>query len=1125
MGGLLSSVRQPANAMVLLIFTAGNVVAAVRYVNANNPNPAAPYTTWATAATVIQEAINVALAGDQIVVTNGVYRTGGRIVAGALSNRVAVIQPLTVSSVNGPAVTTIEGYQVPGLTNGDEAVRCVYLTNGAALSGFTLTNGATFSAGDDNLERSGGAVWCESAGALVSNCTLTGCSASLAGSGAYYGTLNNCRLAGNWAGFAGGAAYFCTLNDCTLTDNSACYGAGAYACTLSNCTLSANSAGYEGGGAAGSMLSHCTLTDNSSGYEGGGAGECTLNNCTLHGNVAAVVGGGASECTMTNCVLATNWAASGGGTWSGVINNCTLSGNLAVDGAGAYGGTLNNCVVTGNRAQAGGGVSAANLNNCNLTGNSADYGGGLSFCNANNCVVYYNVARWEGPNYIGEFINYSCTTPLPFEGVGNLSDEPQLTSASHLSATSPCRSAGSPDYTGGVDIDGEPWANPPSIGCDQVNPGHETGSLTMSIHANYTNVTRAFPVELAAQIDGQLTASRWEFGDGTVVSNRPYATHQWTASGDYPVVLRAYNQTYPAGISATILIHVADEVHYVAVDSSNPVPPYNSWATAAKSIQEAVDAQAAPGALVLVSNGVYQTGGRIVIGGTSSRVAVASPLTLRSVNGPQATVIDGGGTMRCVSLTNGAVLEGFTLTNGATVTSRLDVDDRSGGGVWCESTNAVVSGCLLIANSASFNGGGAYSGILMDCTLGGNSAGSLGAGSWKSILLNCVLTNNLANNGGGSAESTLVGCTIAGNFARLGGGAASSTLIDCALIANAGDVGGGAYQSWLTHCNVSSNSAYYTGGGAMDSSLVDCILIRNLIQDGDGGGAHNCTLTNCSLAGNLAILGGGAMSSLLHNCSLMDNAAYDGGGAAFASTLNNCSLTGNASYEGGGVYNCTLNNSIAYGNYNTSIAGTGSNYFQSTLNHCCTTPLPTNGVGNFTNAPLFLFPIEGNLRLASNSPCINAGNNSDVPAGLDLDGHPRIVGGTVDVGAYEFQAPQSSISYAWLQQYGLPADGSADLVDSDGDGLNNWQEWRCLTDPLDRFSVLHLLSPFANPDLTVCWPSELAVSYFLERATNLTAPFVFAPVARNIPGNRGTTCYTDTNSAGALLLLYRVGIE
>jgi len=84
--------------------------AAVHYVNLDNPTPAAPYTNWASAAVTIQEAIDAADVGDVVLVTNGVYQTGGRPFNGVLTNRVAVTKALELRSVNGPAVTRIRGY-------------------------------------------------------------------------------------------------------------------------------------------------------------------------------------------------------------------------------------------------------------------------------------------------------------------------------------------------------------------------------------------------------------------------------------------------------------------------------------------------------------------------------------------------------------------------------------------------------------------------------------------------------------------------------------------------------------------------------------------------------------------------------------------------------------------------------------------------------------------------------------------------------------------------------------------------------------------------------------------------------------------------------------------------------
>jgi hypothetical protein len=225
------------------------------------------------------------------------------------------------------------------------------------------------------------------------------------------------------------------------------------------------------------------------------------------------------------------------------------------------------------------------------------------------------------------------------------------------------------------------------------------------------------------------------------------------------------------------------------------------------------------------------------------------------------------------------------------------------------------------------------------------------------------------------------------------------------------------------------------------------------------------------------------------------------------------------------VIRSILNNCIVYFNTATNGANHWEDDYRGVLTYCCTTPMPTNGVGNITNAPLFVDYAGGNLRLQSNSPCINAGLNAYAPGPTDLDGSPRIVSGTVDIGAYEFQGPGSTISYAWLQQYGLPTDGSADFTDPDRDGMNNWQEWRCGTDPTNSLSALRLLavSP-TGTNLSVTWQSVAGVSYSLERCTNLASLPPFSLLAKSLSGQPGTTSFTDTNTAGASLFFYRVGV-
>jgi hypothetical protein len=47
----------------------------------------------------------------------------------------------------------------------------------------------------------------------------------------------------------------------------------------------------------------------------------------------------------------------------------------------------------------------------------------------------------------------------------------------------------------------------------------------------------------------------------------------------------------------------------------------------------------------------------------------------------------------------------------------------------------------------------------------------------------------------------------------------------------------------------------------------------------------------------------------------------------------------------------------------------------------------------------------------------------------------------------------------------------------------------------------------------------------VERSTSLLAPMSFGPVATNVPGQAGTTSYTDTSTSGPGPFLYRVRVQ
>ena len=198
---------------------------------------------------------------------------------------------------------------------------------------------------------------------------------------------------------------------------------------------------------------------------------------------------------------------------------------------------------------------------------------------------------------------------------------------------------------------------------------------------------------------------------GQTNTTLPILAATLTNAGSYFVVV---TNLYGAATSSIVTL-VLNVVRYVNVNNFHPTPPYTNWPTAATNIQDALDAAAA-GDQIVATNGTYAWGSRVDPDyGDPTCVVVDKSLILSSVNGPGVTVINGGGAVRCLYLTNDAVMVGFTLTNGS--------GTDCGGGVYCEFTNAVLTNCVLSGNSAGSGGGGAASGgTLNNCALTGNSA-------------------------------------------------------------------------------------------------------------------------------------------------------------------------------------------------------------------------------------------------------------------------------------------------------------------------------------------------------------------------------------------------------------------
>ena len=205
-----------------------------------------------------------------------------------------------------------------------------------------------------------------------------------------------------------------------------------------------------------------------------------------------------------------------------------------------------------------------------------------------------------------------------------------------------------------------------------------------------------------------------------------------------------------------------------------------------------------------------------------------------------------------------------------------------------------------------------------------------------------------------------------------------------------------------------------------------------------------------------------------------------------------------------------MNNCIVFGN---TVGLTWPNYYTNcTLRSSCTVPDP-GGTGNITNDPQFVDAAAGDYRLARGSPCINAGNNGYVEETTDLDGNPRFIYGTVDMGAYEFRNVTSYETWAAGITNGLT--NATDCAA--GDGVPNLLRYAAgCSGPMmpDGLAALQI-SVGVFPSVIFNRNSDAAdLAWIVESAEAMSSGAVWRGVATNVGGSWGGATNVEESGTG-----------